>query len=171
MIDLDKWQEIHSTLMRHKLRTLLTAFGVFWGIFMLVLLLGAGKGLENGVYKSFGTLARNTMWIWGGRTTVPYKGLKPGRTIGFTNDDYKGLIKDFPEIQYINAGKNLMGNYAVSYKKNNGAFRVGGDSPVSNVIRPMHFTSGRFINDLDMREKRKVAAIGPRVVEVLFGKE
>ena len=171
MFDLDKWQEIFGTMRKHKLRTLLTAFGVFWGIFMLVLLLGAGRGLENGVLSMFGSLAKNAMWIWGGRTTTPHAGLKPGRYISFTNDDYYALKKEFPEIQYLNAGTNLHGSFAVTYKKNNGAFRASGDLPDLNNIRPMTYTSGRFINQKDVDEKRKVAVIGSRVVEVLFGKE
>lgn len=171
MLDLDKWQEIFGTIRKHKLRTALTAFGVFWGIFMLVLLMGAGKGLENGVYGSFGHLAKNAMWIWGGRTTAPYNGFKPGRYITFTNEDYEALKKEFPEIRYINPGTNLWGTFMVSYKDKNGAFRPSGDMPDLNNIRPMVFTAGRFINDDDVREKRKVAAIGTRVVEVLFGNE
>jgi putative ABC transport system permease protein len=87
MFDVDKWQEIFNTLQRHKLRTLLTAFGVFWGIFMLVLLLGVGKGLEQGVYLEFRGIATNSFFLWGGRTSLPYKGLNPGRYIRFSNDD------------------------------------------------------------------------------------
>jgi putative ABC transport system permease protein len=171
MFDLDKWQEIFGMIRKHKLRTLLTAFGVFWGIFMLVLLLGAGKGLENGVYGMFGHLAKNSMWIWGGRTIIPYNGMKPGRWINYTNDDYYALKKEFPEIKYLNPGLGLWGNFSVHYKKNNGSFKVGGDYPDLNNIRPMIFTSGRFLNDKDIEDNRKVAVIGPRVKEVLFGDE
>jgi putative ABC transport system permease protein len=171
MLDLDKWQEIFGTIRKHKLRTLLTAFGVFWGIFMLVLLLGAGRGLENGVFSMFGSLAKNAMWIWGGKTTAPYKGIKPGRWVVYSNDDYYALKKEFPEIQYINPGISLTGNFSVGYKNNTGAFKVGGDSPALNDIRPMNYTAGRFLNQKDMDEKRKVAVIGARVVEVLFDKE
>jgi putative ABC transport system permease protein len=81
MFDLDKWQEIYYSIGKHKLRTGLTAFGVFWGIFMLVILLGAGKGLENGVLNIFGSMAQNSMWVWSGKTALPYAGLKPGTQI------------------------------------------------------------------------------------------
>ena len=81
MFDFDKWQEIFDSLHRHKLRTLLTAFGVFWGIFMLVLLLGAGQGIETAVNDDFSDLATNAVFVWGRRTQLPYKGLNPGRSI------------------------------------------------------------------------------------------
>jgi putative ABC transport system permease protein len=171
MFDLDKWQEIFGTIRKHKLRTILTAFGVFWGIFMLILLQGAGKGLENGVLGIFGSLAKNSVFIWGGRTSIPHSGLKPGRYVSFTNDDYFALKMEFSDIQHIAPSTGLWGSFAVNYKKNSGAFKVGGEYPSVNDIRPMIFTSGRFVNQKDINEKRKVAVLGSRVVEVLFGND
>jgi putative ABC transport system permease protein len=171
MFDIDKWQEIFGTIKMHPLRTLLTAFGVFWGIFMLVLLLGAGKGLENGVNQNFSHIAKNTMWIWGGKTATPYKGMKPGRKIEFTNEDYEMMKRDMPELLYIAPGTSLSGDYSVNYKNKSGTFRVGGDLPAVNQVRPMSFPEGRFINELDVTEKRKVAVLGSRVCEVLFGQQ
>lgn len=171
MFDLDKWQEIYGTMRKHMLRTVLTAFGVFWGIFMLVLLLGAGKGLENGVKSMFGNLAKNSMFIWGRKTAIPYKGIKAGKSVKFTNDDLVSLKKEIPEIQHLAGGTGLWGDFTVSYKTSNGAFQIGGDMPEMNEIRGMIIPKGRFINQLDMIEKRKVAVLGPTVVEVLFGKE
>ena len=171
MFDLDKWQEIFNTIKKHPLRTLLTAFGVFWGIFMLVLLLAAGKGLENGVNQNFSSMAKNTMWIWGGKTTIPYQGMKPGRYVIFKNDDYEYLRKQIPEILYIAAGKTLIGDYTVNYKNVTGNFKVDGNVPDLNKVRPMKFPVGRFINQYDVDEKRKVTVIGSRVRELLFGQE
>src|SRR3954464_3945342 len=111
MFDIDKWQEIYNTMRAHKLRTFLTAFGVAWGIFMLVLLLGAGKGLENGVLKMFGSIATNSMFIWGGRATIPYKGLQPGRYVKYNNDDYKSLKNNFPEIKYLAPCLRIVGPF------------------------------------------------------------
>lgn len=171
MFDLDKWQEIYTTMRKHMLRTILTAFGVFWGIFMLVLLLGAGRGLENGVKNAFGNLAKNSMFIWGRKTALPYKGIKAGKYVAFTNQDMESIKKEIPEIQYLAGGSSLTGDYTVSYKTSNGSFQVGGDMPEMNDIRGLEIPQGRFINQIDIKEKRKVAVLGPRVVEVLFGKE
>jgi putative ABC transport system permease protein len=171
MFDLDKWQEIYLTMQKHKLRTALTAFGVFWGIFMLVMLLGAGRGLENGVKSIFGNLANNTMFIWGNKTAIPYKGIKAGKYTKFTNEDYVSLKKEFPEIRYLAGETGLWDVFSVSYKTKNGAFQVFGDMPELNDIRGLIIPKGRFVNEKDMLEKRKVAVLGPRVVEVLFGQE
>lgn len=169
MFDLDKWQEIYYTLSKNKLRTALTAFGVYWGIFMLVLLLGAGKGLENGTKGMFGHLAKNSIWIWGGKTSMPHNGFKPGRVISFTLDDYQAIKKEVPELQYIGPGESLKGAFTVNYGTKNGSFQVGGDYPDMFKIRAQNVLKGRLINYLDVSEGRKVAMIGTRVKELLFG--
>jgi putative ABC transport system permease protein len=171
MFDLDKWQEIYNTVQKHKLRTLLTAFGVFWGIFMLVILLGAGKGLENGVLKMFGSIAKNSMFIWGGRSTLPYKGLQPGRFVKFNNDDYKILKTQVPGIKHLAPALRIIGPFTVNYKDKNGSFLVEGQYPEIDKVRPMIFTKGRFLNETDLKEKRKVAVIGLRSQELLFDQE
>jgi putative ABC transport system permease protein len=171
MFDLDKWQEIYNTMRAHKLRTFLTAFGVAWGIFMLVLLLGAGKGLENGVLKIFGSMAKNTMWIWGGRTTMPYKGLQPGRYIRYNNEDYQALKNEFPEIKFLAPSSRLGGSFLVINKDKSGSFSVEGHYPDLSNVKVMTYPKGRFINDSDIKEKRKVAVIGSRPVEMLFDQE
>jgi putative ABC transport system permease protein len=87
MFDIDKWQEIFSTIRKNKLRTFLTAFGVFWGILMLVLLLGAGQGLENSFHRDFSADAKKTIFVFTGRTSMSHQGMSPGRNIQFTDDD------------------------------------------------------------------------------------
>src|SRR5919107_2152461 len=101
MFDLDKWQEILDTMRRNKLRTGLTAFGVFWGIFMLVLLLGAGKGMENGIFKEFGATARNSLYVSGGKTALPWQGLKPGREIKLTNTDMEAIRRTLDGVELL----------------------------------------------------------------------
>ena len=98
IFDLDRWQEIFSALKKNKLRTFFTAFGVFWGIFMLVIMLGSGKGLENGATEGFGDMATNSIFMWTQNTTVPYKGFPPGRRYNFNNGDTQALLDNIPEI-------------------------------------------------------------------------
>ena len=100
MFDYDKWQEIFISLKQHKLRTAATALAVWWGIFMLVILLGAGNGLQNSFEKGFGDDALNSIWVWPERTTRAYKGLKPGRWIQFHNDDYDAITTKVEGIEH-----------------------------------------------------------------------
>ena len=150
----------------------MTAFGVFWGIFMLIIMLGSGKGLENGVTSGMGSFATNSMFVWAQRTTIPYKGLPRGRNFNFRNDDIEALKKNVPEIQYLapkiqgwSAGDGT--NNAIR-KDKSGAFSIMGEFPEWNKIDPMEMLAGRFINKMDIDARRKVAVIGTRVREVLF---
>lgn len=168
MFDIDRWQEIWGTIRRHKLRTALTAFGVFWGIFMLIVLFGAGKGLENGVVSQF-DIAKNTVFVWSQRTSKEYAGLKPGRFIKFTNDDVAAIKGNIDEINVVAPRNVLEGGFTISYGTKNASFQVYGEYPDYTKVRPILITEGRFVNDNDISEQRKVAIIGTRVQEVLFG--
>ncbi|MFT2009137.1 ABC transporter permease [Pontibacter sp. 13R65] len=170
MIDIDKWTEIYSTVKRHKMRTALTAFGVFWGIFMLVLLLGAGKGLENGIMKNF-DVAKNAVFVWTQRTSVPHKGLKAGRFIQLTNDDMAAIKASVPEVGVLAPRSQLNGDFTVSRGTKSSSFSVNGEYPDMLQVISINMVSGRFVNIRDIKEKRKIAVIGPRVQEVLFGKD
>ncbi|SMB95058.1 protein of unknown function DUF214 [Hymenobacter roseosalivarius DSM 11622] len=167
MFDLDKWSEIWSTVRRHKLRTGLTAFGVFWGIFMLVVLLGAGKGFRNGVEQEF-DVAKNAVFVWTQRTSVPYMGLKAGRFIQLTNDDVRAIERQVPEAAFILPRCELHGTFTVQVPPKSGAFTVKGEYPGYPAVQAMDLQQGRFVNETDIRERRKVAIIGDRVVAVLF---
>lgn len=101
MFDRDNWQEIFNTISKNKMRTFLTAFGVFWGIFMLVIMLGSGNGLKHGVLQDFNGTATNSFFCWAQRTSKPYKGMKVGRSFNFTNDDAIALRKQIPELAVI----------------------------------------------------------------------
>lgn len=174
MFDIDRWHEIYHVLSKNKLRTFLTAFGVFWGIFMLVVMLGSGNGLQNGVTQNFGDMATNSVFIWTQQTSVPYNGFSRGRSYNFTNRDAIALSNSIQEIQYmaprIQAGGYQQTNNVIRGLKS-GIFNIMGDYPVYNKIDPLNFQQGRFINDIDIKEKRKVAVIGTRVVEILFKKD
>jgi putative ABC transport system permease protein len=172
MIDVDKWREIFNTLSRHKLRTALTAFGVFWGIFMLTVLLGAGKGLENGVDEGFPRVT-NLVWLWSqGTTQIPYQGMPIGRQIRFEPADIASIEKNVPSVGMIQ-GQNNVGVWGGSppytvHKSKNGAFSVQGGFEGVEDVNSMRIVDGRSINELDVRERRKVALIGQRVRDQLF---
>lgn len=162
------------TLSRNKLRTFLTALGVSWGIFMLIIMLGAGNGLQNGVMQGFGDFATNSVYVWTQRTSKPYKGLPSGRSFNFTNADIEILRRNVPEIDVL-APRNQLGgydeNFNVFYNNKSGSFEVYGDYPDFLKIQPKTITQGRFLNEKDLQGKRKTAVIGKRVQEVLFGKD
>jgi putative ABC transport system permease protein len=171
MIDFDKWNEIMQALKKNRLRTFLTAFGVFWGIFMLVIMLGSGNGLHNAVFDNMGDFSTNSCFMWTQTTTIPYKGLPRGRRFNFNNGDTELLIQNIPEIKALSprleGWSNTGGNNAVRGNKA-GAFSINGDYPAWNVIDPVEITAGRFINDMDIKDNRKVIVIGSKVVESLF---
>lgn len=168
MFDLDKWQEILATMQKNKLRTFLTAFGVFWGIFMLVLLLGAGKGMENGVYNRFGDGAKNSVFVWSGKTAVAHKGLKPGREIKLTNEDLKAVQREVAGLDMLAPRNRVWGEYTINYKKQNGSYQVFGAEPAFMDMNGERAFRGRLLNQLDEREKRKVIVLGEQAAQVLF---
>ena len=174
MFDLDRWQEIYHVLKKNRLRTMLTAFGVFWGIFMLVIMLGSGNGLQNGVTQNFGDMATNSVFVWAQQTTMPYKGFDRGRRYNFTNSDVEAIRQSVPEIRYLaprlQAGGYRQTNQVIRGLKT-GIFNIMGDYPDFNRIDPLNMTAGRFVNDLDIKDKRKVAVVGTRVVDFLFEKD
>ncbi|MEA3317642.1 MAG: ABC transporter permease, partial [Bacteroidota bacterium] len=175
MFDLDKWQQIYSVLKKNKLRTFLTAFGVFWGIFMLMIMIGAGTGLRNGITQGFGDFATNSFFMWTQRTTVSYKGFPKGRYYNYKTSDIKTLKDNIAGIEYIapklQAGSYNSANNNVVRGLKTGAFNINGDYPAFNKIDPCIMVKGRFINKLDINKKRKVAVIGERVLEELFDKD
>lgn len=173
MFDIDLYREIWQAITKNKMRSTLTAFGVFWGIFMLVALAGAGKGLENGINKQFEGFATNAAFMWAEPTTVPFQGFKKGRNWNFDNDDMISLMHNIPEIEYLvprlQAYKQS-GENNVVYKDSYGTFQVQGDYPDLINVMPMKMAKGRFLNEIDIQQNRKVCVIGSRVDEVLFAK-
>ncbi len=171
MVFIDRWEEIFSTIKKNKLRTFLTGFSVAWGIFMLIILLGSGHGLENGVRDQFKSSATNTLWVWGGRTTMAYKGLKPGRFIEFDNRDYNQLKQNVDGVDLISGRLNLWGDNTVSYKNNYGNFDIRTVHPDYKIIEKINILEGRFVNNFDVEKSLKVASIGINVKDALFKEE
>ncbi len=171
MLDGDRWQEILSVLGRNKWRTILTAFGVFWGIFMLVIMLGSARGLAHGTLASFGASATNSVFLWTQQTSMPYKGFKKGRFFQMTLDDVEAIKENVNSVGII-APRCQSGGYRgannVTHGVNVGAFGVYGDVPEYIMIDPVEIIDGRFINQNDIEEKRKVCVIGMEVYNRLF---
>lgn len=171
MFNKERWSEILEALNANRFRTLLTAFGVFWGILILVLLLALTNGLRKGVSADFGNFASNSMFIWGQSTSMPYKGLPKGRRVQLKIDDAAVLREQVPELKIISP-RNQLGGYQgannVTRKEKTGAFSVSGDYPEFIEQEPMDITSGRFLSYSDIEEKRKIAVIGKDVVKGLF---
>ncbi|MCP4439285.1 MAG: ABC transporter permease [Aureispira sp.] len=172
MVDIDKWQEIFASLSRHKLRTVLTAFGVFWGIFMLVLLLGAGQGLQNGAEYEFRDDATNSLWIYPRQTSLPYKGMSKGRSIEFDNSDYDLIKNQIAGVEYI-TGRFYLSSESerITYKNQNYNFSVRSVHPDHVILENTILKTGRYINQLDLNEFRKSAVIGRVIKKEIFGDE
>jgi putative ABC transport system permease protein len=154
---------------RNKLRTVLTAFGVFWGIFMLVLLLGAGKGMQNGIMKEFGGGALNSLFVSAGKTSLPWQGLKPGREIKFSNDDLEAIRQQVDGVQLLASRNRLFGEYTIINGPKNGSYQVFGANAEFFQLNGEKLAQGRLLNPLDDIERRKVMLLGEKVHKVLFG--
>jgi putative ABC transport system permease protein len=171
MFDLDRFREVLDTLRRNAVRTLLTAVGVFWGVFMLIVMVGMGNGLESGTKKGMRGLATNSLYIWGQRTSVPYAGLQPGRRVKLTIEDAEAMA-GVPGVAVVAPRVALGGRRATQGVKRGdkeAMATVMGDTPQYRIVKPMEI-EGRFINPFDMDQRRKVAVIGTRVRELLFEK-
>src|SRR5690606_17229285 len=171
MFNRDKWNEIIEALSANPFRTLITAFGVFWGIFILVILLSASQGLQNGIKRQMGGLSTNTMFMWAGATSKPYKGLPQGRSYNFKNGDVEAIKRDVNGLLYVSPRNQLGGfrgsNNVVRGTKT-GAYNVYGDYPEFILQQPMDILQGRFINYGDIENKRKIAVIGEGVIRELY---
>jgi putative ABC transport system permease protein len=170
MLDLDSWREIWAVLRSNRLRTFLTAFGVFWGILMLMLMLGFGSAMQAGIKRQARGMATNLLFVWGQSTTKAYDGLQPNRWIKFKHEDIE-LLKTLPGIEWLAPRLQLggwMSNFNVSYEGKTGAFNVFADYPEFKHIVAFEYEAGRFINDRDIAEQRKIVVIGKAVVDELY---
>ncbi|MBF4466485.1 ABC transporter permease [Flavobacterium sp. LC2016-12] len=174
MFKKDNWDEILQALTANVFRTTLTAFGVFWGIFILVILLAAGNGLENGIKKGFDGIATNTMFMWSQTTSKAYKGLPKVRRYDFRNSDVAALKAALPDLLYVSP-RNQLGDFNGTNNVVRGtktaAFTIYGDYPELIKQQPMDILKGRFINQQDILERRKIAVIGKGVISELYEKE
>ncbi|NDW13124.1 ABC transporter permease [Bacteroides sp. 214] len=165
------WQEIYSTIRRNKLRTFLTGFAVAWGIFMLIVLLGAGNGLIHAFEENSSEMAMNSVRVSGGRTSKAYDGLKEGRRIELDNDDVKTTDTYFPENIISTGARVRQGGITLSYGQEYVSTSFNGVYPNYTEVERVKLLEGRFINDLDLRDRRKVVVLNKKTAELLFPKE
>jgi len=161
------WQEIWITITKNKSRSILTAFGVFWGMFMLVAMMGAGSAFENGIMGGIEGIATNSCYFSAGRTSVPYKGFRKGRRWDLKYEDYIAVKQSVKDIEYISPAIFNYGIRVVNGDKT-GSFVVAGYLPDYKYISVNRITQGRDINEIDVLEKRKVCLIGKRIYNELF---
>jgi putative ABC transport system permease protein len=172
----DTWQEIFGSIRKNKARTIITVIGVLWGIFIYIVLSGAAKGLDNGFEERFEDIAMNSMFAWAQTTSVPYDGFKTGRPIQLKLGDVDALKTRVPQIQYIapRIVKGAFGGESGSVVKGQrtGTYSIYGDFPVlSKIAAQKIYIGGRFINNGDIDEDRKVCVIGERTQKELFAKD
>ena len=168
MFDLERWEEIFETIRKNKLRTFLTGLSVASGIFILVILLGIGQGMRNGISSEFEGDATNILYIWTGVTSVEHKGLNPGRRIQMKNENFEYPSQKYSdEIEY-NSSVYRIWNSIVNYEKESGGYRVEGVLPDYQFLENSSMVQGRFVNHSDHQNYEKVAAIGNKVKNDLF---
>ncbi|MDR1631859.1 MAG: ABC transporter permease, partial [Dysgonamonadaceae bacterium] len=168
MFDLDKWTEIFDTIRKNKLRTFLTGLSISWGIFMFCFLLCAGNGLKNGVTSNFAGRARNSYELWGRRTSKPYQGFPDNRPIKFNDNDLRLAREQLPQTVHVSG--MTYNDLEISYKNQHTSCSLQGIEPEFMHINGIKIPDGqgRFLNDMDVKENRKVAVINQRAKDVLF---
>ena len=173
IFDYDTWQEIFSSIAKNKTRTVVTVIGVLWGIFIYITLSGSAKGLDNGFDREFQDMAMNSMFVWPQSTSIPYAGFKIGRSPRLTIQNVKTLKQQVPEIEYI-APRNARGvrsgpPASVVYGDILRTYNIYGDYPeYTEISTKKIYKGGRFINNSDITNQRKVCVIGERTKKELF---
>ncbi len=172
-MDRDSLIEIMQVILRNPIRSLLASIGVAWGIMMLILMVGAGNGLENGVKQEMEGVAQNSVFLWTQSTSMPYKGFRQGRFFELNNSDVDFLRANVPQVGVV-APRNQLNGWRgannITRGTKTGAFNVYGDYPEFQLVEPVTITSGRFINHGDISDYRKVCVVGPAAAEELFEK-
>ncbi|WP_068474075.1 ABC transporter permease [Saccharicrinis aurantiacus] len=174
MFDRDRWQEIINAIKTNKLRSALTAFGVFWAIFMLIVMTGSGNGLKNGITEGFKDFATNSGFMWANTTTKAHEGYKRDRNWQINNKDIEEIKDQVAGIDVISPrlnGWNLRNGENIVRGERSAAFNVMGDYPSYRKIDPCTMVWGRYINDEDILHKRKVCIIGEKVYEIMFDED
>ncbi len=170
MFDIDSWQEIFDTIRKNKLRTFLTGLSVASGIFILVILLGFGRGMENGIRKEFEADATNRIWVWTQVTTKEFKGLNPGRSIQLKNSDFDHINQVYEDQLEYKSGLFRVRGASINYKKESGSYSVQGIGPEYQKIENQKMVLGRYLNESDIKTRNKVVVISKKIKRELLKK-
>jgi putative ABC transport system permease protein len=169
MFDLDSWQEIFDTIRKNKLRTFLTGLSVASGIFILVVLLGFGRGMENGIRKEFERDASNRIMVWTQITTKEYKGLNPGRRIQMKNDNFEHIENAYSqELEYRSPIFRVRWGTTTNYKTESVNYSISGVYPTYQQIENQVMVSGRYIDHKDLNDRSKVVVISNKIKQELM---
>jgi putative ABC transport system permease protein len=169
LFDVDTWQEIYSSIRKNKTRTAITIIGVMWGIFLLVVLLGAAKGVENNFNKLFGNFATNSVFVWAQQTSKPFKGFQEGKALTLKMADLESIKKEIPGLEFVVPRLQDQALAVNDFKS--GRFGIFGDYPELDEVQKMDMVYGRFINLNDIIEKKKVCVIEEEIYKQLFDKD
>jgi putative ABC transport system permease protein len=169
LFDRDTWQEIYSSIRKNKVRTGITIIGVMWGIFLLVVLLGAAKGVENNFNRLFGNFATNSVFVWAQQTSKPFKGFQEGRRLTLKMTDLQNIKNEIKGLDFV---VPRLQNQALAVNNfKSGTFGIFGDYPELDKVQKKDMVYGRFINQEDIRLKRKVCVIEEEIFKQLFEKD
>lgn len=169
LLERDTWQEVFDSLGKNKLRTALTMVGVWWGILLLIVLLGSARGIENSFNRLFGSFATNSVFVWAQSTSKPFKGFQEGRQVQLNITDAKKIEENVEGIEFVvprNRNQALVIHDFLS-----GNFSVSGDYPLLDQVQKKKMIQGRFINQTDIDQNRKVVAISEEIYKQLFEKD
>ncbi len=169
LFERDTWQEVFDSLSKNKLRSVLTMVGVWWGILLLIGLLGSARGIENSFNRLFGSFATNSVFVWGQSTSKPFKGFQEGKRVRLSLSDAKKVEDNIEGIEFVvprNQNQSIVVRNFLS-----GSFGVNGDYPLLDKVQKKKMVEGRFINQLDIDENKKVAVISNEIYQQLFEKD
>jgi putative ABC transport system permease protein len=169
LTDRDTWQEVFDSLSKNKLRSILTMVGVWWGILLLIGLLGSARGLENAFNRLFGDFATNSVFIWGQSTSKPFKGFQEGKQVQLSLTDAKKVEENIEGIEFVVPRNQNQATVVRNFLS--GTFGVNGDYPLLDKVQKKKLIHGRFINQSDIDDNRKVAVISENVYKQLFEKD
>lgn len=169
IFDPDTWQEIYGSIRKNKMRASITIIGVMWGIFLLIVLLGAARGMENNFNKLFGNFATNSVFVWAQSTSMPFKGFQQGKSIRLKLTDSDHIMSEIEGLEFVVPRHQRQSQATNNFK--NGTFGIYGDYPELDLVEKKELLSGRWINDSDITEKKKICVIEEEIFKQLFDKD